>query len=141
MIHQTQNGTEIVQKRKQCKNCFTTDNHFHVNQIFIFKYSPRPGTPAAGFPDQIPEDIKTGRIKAALALQEKIGIEQHSRLVDLECEILVENHGRGDAGFMQGRTRGNHVVHFRGNHDLLGRLVTVKIERACKHSLRGQLVG
>ncbi len=110
------------------------------DQIFVFKYSPRPGTPAAKFEDQLPDHVKTSRIEAVLKLQEKIGLEQYARLEGREVEILVESVNRTNSGDMQGRTRGNHVVHFPGCEDLLGRLVQVKIERACKHSLRGALV-
>ncbi len=109
------------------------------DQLFVFKYSPRPGTPASRFPDQIPEEVKTRRIETVLKIQEKIGLEQYARFEDTDVEILVESHGKEGSGDMQGRTRGNHVVHFPGTSDLLGKLVTVRIERACKHSLRGRL--
>ncbi len=111
------------------------------DQIFVFKYSPRPGTPASRLPDQIPPDVKTRRIETVLKLQEKIGLEQYAKLEGKEVEILVEAEGREKSGDMQGRTRGNHVVHFPGSPDLLGKLVNVTIERACKHSLRGTLPG
>jgi tRNA-2-methylthio-N6-dimethylallyladenosine synthase len=109
------------------------------DQIFVFKYSPRPGTPASRFQDQVAEEIKTRRIEAVLRLQEKIGLEQYSKLENRNVEILVEARGKGSSLDMQGRTRGNHVVHFQATPDLLGRLITVKIERACKHSLRGTI--
>ncbi len=110
------------------------------DQIFVFKYSPRPGTPASGFDEQVAADVKTSRIEAVLRLQEKIGLEQYARMEGQICEILVEDVGKAGDGFMQGRTRGNHVVHFRGGRELLGSLVDVRIVRACKHSLRGELV-
>ncbi len=109
------------------------------DQIFVFKYSPRPGTPASRFNDQVPEEVKTRRIEAVLKLQEKIGMEQYTKLEKQNVEILVESRGKSSSLDMQGRTRGNHVVHFQGTPDLLGRLITVKIERACKHSLRGRI--
>ncbi len=110
------------------------------DQIFVFKYSPRPNTPAARFKDQVPEETKTRRIEAVLKLQEKIGLERYSLLENRQVEILVEARGKGSSLYMQGRTRGNHVVHFPGTSDLIGRLITVKIERACKHSLRGRII-
>ena len=110
------------------------------DQLFVFKYSPRPGTPASRFHDQIPEETKTRRIEAVLKLQEKIGLERYAMLEHRQVEILVEARGKGSSLDMQGRTRGNHVVHFQGTRDLLGKLITVEIERACKHSLRGRII-
>jgi tRNA-2-methylthio-N6-dimethylallyladenosine synthase len=110
-------------------------------QIFAFKYSPRPFTKAAAFDGQVPEDVKARRLGAVLRLQNEIGLKRHRRFEGLEVELLVEGPSKGNPDELAGRTRGNHVVNFPGPRTLLGKLVRAKIERACYHSLRGAPVG
>lgn len=110
-------------------------------QIFAFKYSPRPFTRAAAFDGQVPEDVKARRLDTVLKLQNEIGLKRHRRLEGLEMELLVEGPSKGNPNELAGRTRGNHVVNFFGPKTLFGKLIRAKIERACYHSLRGVAVG
>ncbi len=109
------------------------------DQIFAFKYSPRQGTRAADFPDQVPEEIKKKRLAQLFERQDKIGIEQLSRFVGKELTVLVDGHSKSYPSELCGRTPGNHVVNFVGHESMIGKEVPVKIERACLHSLRGTL--
>jgi tRNA-2-methylthio-N6-dimethylallyladenosine synthase len=106
-------------------------------QIFAFKYSPRPFTMAAAFDGQVAEDVKARRLDAVLQLQNEIGLKRYRRLEGRQVELLVEGLSKGNPDELAGRTRGNHVVNFSGPKTLLRKLVRAKIERACYHSLRG----
>lgn len=108
-------------------------------QIFAFKYSPRPFTKAADFEDQVPEEIKAERLQIVLELQNSISLKRHRLLCGKDVEILVEGHGKGDPIELVGRTTGNHVVNFQGPAWLIGHTATVKIEEALPHALRGRL--
>src|SRR5690606_35157017 len=84
-------------------------------QAFTFQYSPRPGTPAASFPDQVPAEVVRERYQRLVALVEEITWEENKRLVGATVEVLVAvGEGRKDTstGRMSGRARDGRLVHF-----------------------------
>jgi tRNA-2-methylthio-N6-dimethylallyladenosine synthase len=110
------------------------------DKVHVAAYSPRPGTVAAGWPDDVPHDEKMMRLHAVEKLQERIGRELNLRHVGEETELLVEGSERGK---WMGRTRGNKIVFFPADdlkNDRTGQLVTVRIEEAGPWSMQGQLV-
>lgn len=106
---------------------------------FSFKYSPRPQTRAANFPDQVPEPVKTERLARLQALQEELSLASNRRLVGGTYEVLVEGPSKQSGEQLCGRLRSNQVVNFTGPRELVGRLVPVRIETAHLHSLGGSL--
>jgi tRNA-2-methylthio-N6-dimethylallyladenosine synthase len=104
---------------------------------FTFQYSPRPGTPAAGYSDQIPKSIVQDRFDRLVELQERISLEKNEEQVDRTLEVLVEGEGR--KGNLQGRTRTNKLIHFAGDLDA-GTFVDIRVTDAHPHHLDGQLV-
>lgn len=107
--------------------------------MYLFKYSPRPGTTASAFPDQIPEALKTARFQAVLAVQEAIQLRRNQARVGRDEEVLVEGPSKKGSMQLTGRTRQNRPVNFVGHPSLSGSLVTVKIEKGGMHSLEGQV--
>jgi tRNA-2-methylthio-N6-dimethylallyladenosine synthase len=110
------------------------------DKVHVAAYSPRPGTVAADWHDDMPHDEKMMRLHAVEKLQERIGRELNLRHVGEEVELLVEGSERGK---WMGRTRGNKIVFFPATdlkHDRTGQLVTVRIEEAGPWSMQGQLV-
>ena len=79
---------------------------------FTFQYSPRPGTAAFEFGDQVPKPVVQERFDRLVALQERISLERNLALVGRTVELLIEGGGR--KGNLQGRTRTNKVVHVEG---------------------------
>jgi tRNA-2-methylthio-N6-dimethylallyladenosine synthase len=77
---------------------------------FMFRYSPREGTQADGLGDGVPLEDKTRRLKAAIALQNRVTDEKKAALLGKEVEILIEKEARRDCTFMQGRTRENWLA-------------------------------
>lgn len=106
-------------------------------QSFSFKYSPRPQTRAAGFPDQVPEEVKSERLVRLQALQDELTLAAHTRLVGQVKEVLVEGLSKRSPEQLSGRLRTNQVVNFNGPRDLLGRLTPVALTEAQPHSLKG----
>jgi tRNA-2-methylthio-N6-dimethylallyladenosine synthase len=110
------------------------------DNVFAFRYSRRPGTPAAAMPDQVPDEVKAQRNTAILEVAGRVAAARSHRLEGRLLPILVEGRSRKSEGQMTGRTRCNRVVNFdAGDRDLVGRVVSVRITRALPHSLRGEL--
>jgi tRNA-2-methylthio-N6-dimethylallyladenosine synthase len=103
---------------------------------FTFVYSARAGTEAAALPDQIPDDVKRGRIERLVDVVQRIARERNERRVGRIEEVLVEGPSRNDATLMRGRTRRNTTVNF-GGEAAAGELVEVRIEAATSTTLRG----
>ncbi len=106
---------------------------------FSFIFSPRPGTPAASLPDDLPYAVKLQRLQA---LQARIEANAHAisqAMVGSVQRVLVEGPSRKDAGELQGRTENNRIVNFQAPAALIGSLVDLRITAALPHSLRGAL--
>ena len=107
---------------------------------FSFLYSPRPGTPAAEFADDTPQEVKNRRL---MRLQKRIEAQAQAisaGMVGTLQRILVEGASKRDAAELAGRTDNNRIVNFGGNPRLIGRFVEVAITAALPHSLRGEIV-
>jgi len=105
---------------------------------FSFIYSPRPGTPAAQLPDDVSMETKKQRLAI---LQNRILLNMKrisDSMVGSLQTILVTGPSKKDPNVMAGRTENNRVVNFKGDTDLVGQLVTVKITESLPNSLRGE---
>jgi tRNA-2-methylthio-N6-dimethylallyladenosine synthase len=110
------------------------------DNVFAFRYSRRPGTPAAEMADQIPETVKAERNTRILEVAGRVAAERSGSLVGRMMDVLVDGVSRKDAGQASGRTRCNRVVNFAAaGRDLVGEVVQVRITEALPHSLRGEL--
>ncbi len=103
---------------------------------FTFQYSPRPGTDAGTYEDQVPKEVVQERFDRLVALQEAISLERNRAEEGSVHEVLVEGAGR--KGGVQGRTRTNKVVNFAGTH-APGEFVDVRVMRATPHHLLGEV--
>ncbi len=110
------------------------------DNLFSFKYSPRKGTKAALFPDQIDESTQSRRLEVLQDLQKRITLKRNRALQGRYEEILVEGPSKGAKEEMTGRTDSNKVVNFKGSRDLIGQLVTVRIEEGYANSLKGKII-
>ncbi len=106
-------------------------------QIFSFKFSPRPGTPALQMEDQIPDEVKTQRMSRLLNLQKSIMSKLSARYENSLQEVLVEED---KGGKLIGRTTTNKWVSFEGDRGLLGKIVRVRISKASPFNLEGELM-
>jgi len=105
---------------------------------FTFQYSPRPGTAAAGFPDQISKQVVQERFDRLVALQERISLDKNRALVGRLAEVLVE--GEGTKRRLAARTRTNKLVHVDGARKP-GTFADAFITGAHPHFLDGEIVG
>ena len=108
-------------------------------QAYSFKYSPRPGTPAAAVEQQVPEEAKAERLSA---LQQLLGEQQsafNQATVGKRLPLLLERRGK-HAGQLVGRNPYMQSVHLEAPDRLLGQIVEVEILSAGPNSLAGQVV-
>lgn len=106
---------------------------------FSFIYSPRPGTPAAQLPDNIPLEVKKERLTL---LQNRININAariSQAMVETKQRVLVTGPSKKHHEQLSGRTENNRVVNFIGEPTLIGQMVIVKIKEARSNSLWGEV--
>lgn len=107
-------------------------------KVHLAMYSPRPGTLSARWEDDIPHEEKLRRHQTLERLQERICTELNARHLGETFEVLVDGKAKGR---WSGRTRGNTLVHFADERDVLGKLVAVRITRTSPWFLIGEAVG
>ncbi|RMG16305.1 MAG: tRNA (N6-isopentenyl adenosine(37)-C2)-methylthiotransferase MiaB [Planctomycetota bacterium] len=109
-------------------------------QNFVFKYSPRPTTPSERrFADDVPDAVKARRCNELLDIHAELSHAYNLSFVDRAVEVLVEGPSKTNAERLFGRTQQNRIVIFDGSEDLVGRLVSVRVEAVSPHSLYGTL--
>ena len=106
---------------------------------FSFIYSPRPGTPAAQLPDNVPMEEKKQRLAI---LQERLtmnGRKISQDMVGTIQHILVSKPAQKNPEQLSGRSENNRVVNFAGSKALMGRMVPVRIIQAMTNTLLGEI--
>jgi tRNA-2-methylthio-N6-dimethylallyladenosine synthase len=109
-------------------------------QAYSFKYSPRPGTPAAGAPGQVPEPEKERRLAELQALLREQQARFNVGCVGLRLPVLFTSRGR-HTGQIVGRSPFLQPVHVTGSEDLIGQEISVQIAAALPNSLSATLAG
>jgi tRNA-2-methylthio-N6-dimethylallyladenosine synthase len=115
-------------------------NEVGFDLSFSFVYSPRPGTPAAELPDDVPAEEKKHRLERFQARINEMANEISIGMIGTVQRVLVEGQSKKNPLQMQGRTENNRVVNFIGHPRLAGHFVNVEIAEALPNSLRGRMV-
>jgi tRNA-2-methylthio-N6-dimethylallyladenosine synthase len=110
------------------------------DNIFLFKYSPRPNTPAADLPGHIPGKLAQERFDRVMTLQKEVTAKRLAEWIGRDVEVLVDGISKRDAERFCGRSPQNIVVNFDSREDFTGRLVRVRIERSGQFSLHGDIL-
>ena len=113
-------------------------NDIAFDMAYIFKYSPRAGTRAAGLADDVPQAVKEERNQILLQDLERRTGTANARFVGRRVEVLVEGRSKRDARRWTGRTRAAKVCIFPPAEGVeAGGLIEVRIERVTPNSLFG----
>jgi len=107
-------------------------------QVFSFKFSPRPDTPAYHMQDQVPDEIKTQRMQRLLELQKSILGEIAKSYEGTTQEVLIESVEDGNKFI--GRTRTNRWASVKSEEDLLGKIVKVKVIKSHPFNMECELL-
>ena len=110
----------------------------NFEQIFMFIYSRRVGTPADKMINQIPEEIKHKRFDKLKRLFEKQVELNNKKYIGTTQKILVEGVSKNDDKMLSGRTASNKVVIFEGNKNLIGKIIDIEIVSEHKWFLKGK---
>ena len=107
---------------------------------FSFIFSARPGTPAAGLADEIPETTKKAWLQALQARIRDQAEAISQAMVGTEQRVLVMSEAKKGMGQLAARTENNRVVNFEGAPSLIGAFANLRITEALPNSLRGMLI-
>lgn len=108
-------------------------------QIFMFIYSRRVGTPADRMENQVPEEIKHERFDRLKKLYEEQVKERNQEYIGKTFQVLVEGKSKNNEKMLTGRTYSNRVLIFEGSEDLIGQTVPIKIEEDHLWYLQGKV--
>lgn len=110
------------------------------DSTFSFKYSERKGTGAQKLEGKIEECEGLRRLNQLQMLQDQHTLEKNIALENTKQEILVEGRSKNSESDLMGRTSSWKIVNFKGESELIGKIVNVKISKAYLHSLRGKMI-
>ena len=108
-------------------------------QAYSFKYSPRPGTPAADKATQVPEDVKSQRLTELQALLNEQQIQFNRSKIGQEMDVLLERFGKKE-GQLVGRSPWLQAVYVDAAPEQMGQMVRVKITTAGANSISGDII-
>lgn len=109
------------------------------DSAYIFKYSPRPGTPASSMSNNIPESVKTQRFLELEKVIRKNQINIFKSYIGKNYQVLVEKFSSFRESELSGHTTCHKVVNFQGSKDLLGNIINLKITDAKTNTLYGEI--
>ncbi|MCE5210590.1 MAG: tRNA (N6-isopentenyl adenosine(37)-C2)-methylthiotransferase MiaB [Deltaproteobacteria bacterium] len=109
------------------------------DSTFSFKYSERDGTAAKKLKEKVLEEEKLRRLEVLQELQNRHTLEKNTALEGSIQELLVEGRSKNSESDLMGRTSSWKIVNFKGESDLIGKMVNVKVLKAYLHSLRGKI--
>lgn len=110
------------------------------DSAFMFRYSVRPGTTAARYEDDVPEEEKIRRLNKLIKLQQEIAHERNQREVNRVSMSLVEGTSRRSRQYARARTDGNKTVLFKSGRPPVGSIIPVRIKSADAFTLHGEPV-
>ncbi|HSI88169.1 MAG TPA: tRNA (N6-isopentenyl adenosine(37)-C2)-methylthiotransferase MiaB [Pyrinomonadaceae bacterium] len=110
------------------------------DSAYIFKYSPRPGTPAYEMIDDVSEEEKTRRFRALEQVQRIHQFNNLQRYLNKSLKVLAERPSAKSPENLTGHSTCHRVVNFKGSSDKLGTIVDVRITEVKSNSLFGEVV-
>ena len=111
----------------------------NYEQVYMFIYSRREGTVADKMENQIPEEIKHQRFDRLKELFDSRVSENNQKYIGTTQRILVDGYSKNDKETLTGRTDTNKVVNFKGNEELIGKMIDIKITEEHKWYLAGEI--
>ena len=111
----------------------------HFEQVYMFIYSRRVGTPADKMENQVPDEVKHERFDRLKKLAESQIAGNNQKYVNTIQKVLVEGKSKTNENMLTGRTDTNKVVNFEGTDDMIGKIVNLKIVSEHMWYLKGEV--
>lgn len=111
----------------------------HFEQVYMFIYSRRVGTPADKMENQVPDEVKHERFDRLKKLAESQIAGNNQKYVNTIQNVLVEGKSKTNENMLTGRTETNKVVNFEGTDDMIGKIVNLKIVSEHMWYLKGEV--
>lgn len=121
-------------------NTYKLISELKFSDLHIFKYSPRKGTAAAGFPGQVPPPVKEERSSKLIELGKNLSHRFAARYLGKTVEVLAEESVENMPALMQGHTPNYLLIAFPGGPEIRGRLVKVRPENINGKLLTGTII-
>ena len=112
----------------------------NFEQVYMFIYSRRVGTPADKMENQVPEEQKHIRFNKLKMLVEQQIADKNKQYINTEQKVLVEGKSKNNENMLTGRTDSNKVVIFEGEDSLIGEVINLKIISEHMWYLKGKIV-
>jgi tRNA-2-methylthio-N6-dimethylallyladenosine synthase len=125
------------ESERDFEDTLTLVKECRFHSIYLFKYSRRPGTPAAKLDDDVSKSEKAARFKMLEDVQREIQNQIFSDYVGGKVSVLVERFSARSERDLTGHTTCNKVINFPGDASLIGKTVSVSVTSAKSHSLYG----
>ena len=137
-------GTDIIvgfptETEEEFQETYDAIQQIRYSVGFFYAYSPRKGTPAMRWKDDIPEEVKQDRLQRLLDLQDSIGNQLRQEMLGNTYEVLVERLNK-DGRLLKGRTRCWKKVIFEGPESLVGTLQSVKVHSYSCETFIGEMI-
>ena len=134
-------GTDIIvgfptETEEEFQETYDVLKEIRYSVSFLFAYSPRKGTPAIRWKDDIPEEVKQERLQRLIDLQNQITNDERQSLLGSTQEVLVEKFNQ-ETNQLKGRTRCWKKIIFNGDEKLLGTLQQVTVHSYVHQTLLG----
>ncbi len=107
--------------------------------LYTFIYSPRKGTPAEKMEDVLTKEEKQANFQKLLNVQNDISKKKNEQYLDKTVELLVEGYSKNNPEVLTGRTRTGKIVNFKGDENMIGELIDVKINEVQTWSMAGKI--
>lgn len=138
-------GTDIIvgfptETEEEFEETYRLMKEIEFSVGFLFAYSPRKGTPAMRWRDDVSEEVKQARLQRLIELQDALCAKHRQALLGTELEVLVEGRNERDPAFLKGKTRCWKNVIFPGDDALAGSLQKIKVHSYSHQTLIGELV-
>ena len=111
----------------------------HFEQVYMFIYSRRVGTPADKMENQVPDEVKHERFDRLKKLAESQIAGNNQKYVNTIQKVLVEGKSKTNENMLTGRTETNKVVNFEGTDDMIGKIINLKIVSEHMWYLKGEV--
>jgi len=125
---------------EQFLNTYSFVKEIAFSRLHVFKYSPRRGTRAAEWPEQVPATVKEKRSAQLISLGEELARSFASRFLDRTVEVLAEEPSKKFPGFFEGLTSNYLRTIFPFVSGIRGELVKVKVEKLIGPDLNGKII-